>query len=122
MEISPHHLSYRVTDLDAELSFLGVMTSFEIFHRFQNESGFVYGYMLRLSGGFVIELFKANTESVDHANTHFCFRVANLQDFHDVLSKSLPQVPDIFVGRTDRVPQFFVTSPGGFKFEFHGRV
>jgi hypothetical protein len=121
MELNPNHLSYRVADLDGELSFLGVLTSFEIFHRFQNEAGSVYGYMIRLTGGFVIELFKTSAELVDHANTHFCFRVENLQDFHDVLTKSLPEVSEIFLGRTDRVPQFFVKSPGGFKFEFHGR-
>ena len=113
-----HHASYRVRCLTAEVTFLGKLFETSVDHRFVNDVGDTYGYMLRITEQIALEIFLTDAAQPVFFS-HIAFKHPDLATFRAELEELGLAPSNIAVGRTDRVAQFFIRSPGGLTLEFH---
>jgi len=113
------HICLGTNDLAASHDFYCGILDAQILHKFKNESGELYGYILALGKGPFLELFNQG-EPVNGKDLfrHICIVV---DDINNIATKfqSLGHTIEVRRGRSDGVLQFFVKDPDGNEIEFH---
>lgn len=116
-----HHISYRVTLLEEENNFLRNIFDVNILHSFCNANGEAYGYMLELDGAVILEIFQTS-EKCSFGFNHIAFLADDLSTLRQRLQSLGYKPSGISIGKTDRIPQFFIKSPNDIPFEFHQSI
>jgi len=120
------HVSIRTTKLNDLFLFYKDFFCSEIIHKFISSNGECYGYMLKFSGGGVVELLKSTHENKQLIDIniplcgihHFCLKVNDLEVFLTGIPKEYIQYP-VKIGRTDFIKQVMIADPDGNLIEIH---
>jgi lactoylglutathione lyase/glyoxylase I family protein len=87
-----------------------------------NPAGERYGFILASGSGTFVEFFRSQpqAESIPGNRNfrHLCFQVSDIQSFAEMFRQRGIEV-SVTIGKTDRVPQFWVSDPDGTAVEFH---
>lgn len=113
------HVCLGTRDLEMAVTFYCGQLGFRIVHEFRNDTGERYGFILALQEGAVLEFFLQREGRPDHGMfRHFCLEVDDIQATAQAM-RDLGHSVDVTHGRTDNVPQFWITGPDGIRIEFH---
>ena len=119
------HVSLSTRNLAAaEYFYLEILGGVKVFDLINPSTKLRYGTFLSMGNGTFVELF-TQTElprqlSVEMSSIyrHICLQVRSVTEAAGWLGK-FGYEAKIKIGRTDRVPQFFITGPDGVELEFH---
>ncbi len=116
------HVCLNSSDLLRTESFYCGILQFKKVHEFINAAGERYGFILAAGNGTFVEFFRAPPSAAgmegDRTFRHFCFQVGDIEAVAGEFRRHGFDV-SVTIGRTDRVPQFWVHDPDGTAVEFH---
>ena len=115
------HVCLSSSNLENTIYFYCGLLGLEVVHEFFNAEGLRYGVLIHSGNGTFLEYFlKQELDTVEkHEKSgfrHICFQVTDLKEITSLF-------PDrelkVVIGKTDFVPQVWITDPDGYLVEFH---
>ncbi len=116
------HVCLNSSDLGQTEAFYCGILGFKKVHEFVNPAKERYGLILAAGNGTFVEFFRKPSSTHefqgDRNFRHLCFQVSDIRAVADKF-KQLGFDVSVTVGKTDGVPQFWVSDPDGTAVEFH---